>query len=226
MSSWADMMEALQQKPSVSELRNSSALKILDAEVKNVSEVLRQSKNALAEILKTKKERLDKAGLMRQQVVEFEGFAAQALNNNDEKLAAEIAGEIVKLETRLGDIVESAAFADGELRRLGSAIEQTEVKIKRLKQQVDTVLASNFVRNAQNTLSQRQSNSKSPHTALDSLAYMKNIRARDNELSKRNKIADVESKKNEIKRKLEKSGIRTEKATVNIVLNRIRKTVK
>ncbi|MFP6682486.1 MAG: PspA/IM30 family protein, partial [Gammaproteobacteria bacterium] len=101
-------------------------------------------------------------------------YAMQALDKNDDALAGEIAGKIAGLETELmGEQGLAKSFADSETQ-LRKAVAQTEANLKRLKQQVDTVRATEMVQKAQAAVAARHSGAgSSMRSAVDSLDRLK-----------------------------------------------------
>lgn len=159
-------------------LVDSQALRILDQEIRDADADLRKSKEALAEIMA--KEKLARAQLEQSanKIQEYEGYAIKALDGNEESLALEVASKIASLESvRDEEQAQVAQFALSA-NQLRQAIGQAESHIKRLKQQADTVKATENVQRAQATVAERYSGSESRvQTALDSLERIKKKQA-------------------------------------------------
>lgn len=157
---------------------DSQALRILDQEIRDADADLRKSKEALAEIMakhKLAQAQLDKSVA---KIQEYEGYAIKALDGSDESLALEVAGKIASLESARDEEqaqVEQFALSANQLRQ---AIAQADSHIKRLKQQADTVKATENVQRAQATVAERYTGSESRvQTALDSLERIKQKQA-------------------------------------------------
>jgi len=176
MSIWAKVATAV--RGGVSEageaIVDSQALRILDQEIRDADNALLKSKESLTGIIAKRKLAEKKVESMKSSLAEYEGYAIQALDKEDETLATEIAGKIAGMETELlGEEGLAASFANSEAQ-LRRAVAQTEANLKRLKQQVDTVKATETVQRAQAAVSARHSGANSSmRSAVDSLERLK-----------------------------------------------------
>lgn len=176
MSIWARVATAV--RGGVSEageaIGDHQALRILDQEIRDADNELSKSKDALTGIIAKRKLADKKVAGLKSSLKEYEGYAMQALDKGDEALAGEIAGKIAGLETELmGEQGLAKSFADSEAQ-LRKAVAQTEANLKRLKQQVDTVRATEMVQKAQAVVAARHSGAgSSMRSALDSLDRLK-----------------------------------------------------
>jgi phage shock protein A len=157
---------------------DQQALRILDQEIREADGELGKSKDALAGIIAKRKLADKKVESLKSSFSEYEGYAMQALDKGDEALATEIAEKIAGLETELmGEEGVAKSFVDSE-SQLRKAVAQTESNLKRLKQQVDTVKATETVQKAQAAVAARHSGAgSSMRSALDSLDRLKNKQA-------------------------------------------------
>ena len=180
MSIWAKVATAV--RGGVSEageaIVDNQALRILDQEIRDADNGLGKSKEALTGIIAKRKLADKKVEGLKSSLTEYEGYAMQALDKGDEELANEIAGKIAGLETELmGEEGLATSFAGSE-SQLRKAVSQTEANLKRLKQQVDTVKATETVQKAQAAVAARHSGTgSSMRSALDSLERLKNKQA-------------------------------------------------
>ena len=180
MSIWAKVATAV--RGGVSEageaIADNQALRILDQEIRDADNGLSKSKEALTGIIAKRKLADKKVDGLKSSLTEYEGYAMQALDKGDEELAGEIAGKIADLETELmGEEGVAKSFAGSE-SQLRKAVSQTEANLKRLKQQVDTVKATETVQKAQAAVAARHSGTgSSMRSALDSLERLKNKQA-------------------------------------------------
>ncbi len=180
MSIWAKVATAV--RGGVSEagevIVDHQALRILDQEIRDADSELSKSKEALTGIIAKRKLADKKVASLKSSLTEYEGYAMQALDKGDEALANEIAEKIAGLETELmGEEGLAKSFAGSE-SQLRKAVAQTEANLKRLKQQVDTVKATETVQKAQAAVAARHSGTgSSMRSALDSLERLKNKQA-------------------------------------------------
>ncbi len=176
MSIWAKVATAV--RGGVNEageaIVDSQALRILDQEIRDADNGLSKSKDALAGIIAKRKLADKKVESIKSSLAEFEGYAMQALDKDDESLATEIAEKMAGLETELlGEegVAKSFTDSEGQLRR---AVAQTEANLKRLKRQVDTIKATEMVQRAQAAVAARHSGAgSSMRNAVDSLERLK-----------------------------------------------------
>lgn len=180
MSIWAKVATAV--RGGVSEageaIVDHQALRILDQEIRDADNGLIKSKDALTGIIAKRKLADKKVGSLKTSLTEYEGYAMQALEKGDEALAIEISEKIAGFETELmAEEGLTKSFADSEAQ-LRKAVAQTEANLKRLKQQVDTVKATEKVQKAQAAVAARHSGaSSSMRSAVDSLERMKTKQA-------------------------------------------------
>lgn len=176
MNIWSKLLTALRGGANeVGEsLVDGQALRILDQEIRDADLELRRSKEALAEIMAKHKLAEDRLASSRDKVAEYEAYAMKALQGGDEPLALEVAAKIALLEgSRDGDEHQVRQFA-ASIVDLRKAIAQAEGNIRRLKQQVDTVKATESVQRAQAAVAHRYAGSQSRmQTAVESLERIK-----------------------------------------------------
>lgn len=180
MSIWAKVATAV--RGGVNEageaIADNQALRILDQEIRDADNALLKSKDALTGIIAKRKLAEKKVESLKSSLEEYEGYVIKALDNKDENLAVEIAEKIAGMETELlGEEGVAKSFTDSEAQ-LRRAVVQTESNLKRLKQQVDTVKATETVQKAQAAVAARHSGAgSSMRSALDSLDRLKNKQA-------------------------------------------------
>ena len=154
------------------------ALRIFDQEIRDADNGLIGSKGALVDIIAKRKLADKKVASLKASISEYEDYAMQALDKGDETLATEIADKIAGLEAELaGEEGLAKSFADSETQ-LRRAVGQTEANLKRLKQQVDTVKATEKVQRAQAAVAARHTGADSSmRSAVDSLERLKTKQA-------------------------------------------------
>ena len=180
MSIWAKVATAIRGggNEAGEAIADNQALRMLDQEIRDADNALLKSKDALTGIIAKRKLAEKKVESLKSSLEEYEGYAIKALDNEDENLAVEIAEKIAGMETELlGEegVAKSFAASEAQLRR---AVVQTESNLKRLKQQVDTVKATETVQRAQAAVAARHSGANSSmRSAVDSLERLKNRQA-------------------------------------------------
>lgn len=210
MNIWAKMITAL--RGGVNEageaIVDSQALRILDQEIRDADTELKQSKESLATVMARQKLAQEKVTELKKEIKQHEGYVEKALEQSNEELALEVAQKIADLQTRLDTESHSAKEYTASVKKLKAAIEQTERNIKRLKQQVDTVKATESVQKAQAAVAERHSGSHSKlRTAMESLERIQE-RQKMNE-AKMNAASELaeDSYDESLQSKLEAAGI-------------------
>ncbi|MGI9263398.1 MAG: PspA/IM30 family protein [Gammaproteobacteria bacterium] len=226
MNVWAKMITAL--RGGVNEageaIVDSQALRILDQELRDAADELKQSKDSLAAIIAREKLTAEKAGRLKESIAENEGYAVKALEKGDEKLALDVAEKIADLETQLKLEEETGAGYKSSADDLRSAIQAAERDITRMKQQVDTVKATDSVQRAQAAVSERHSGSDSRlRTAIDSLERIKERQdLRSAQMSAARDLANDLGDES-LENRLEKAGIKPHGKSAEDVLARLKK---
>ena len=203
---------------------DSQALRILDQEIRDADVELRKSREALASIMarhRLAQERVEKGAA---QVAEYEQYAIKALEAGNEELAREVAEKIATLENQLeGERAQVAEFA-ASVAQLRKSVSQAEGNIRQLKQQVDTVKATESVQKAQMAVAQRYGNSKSKlQTAVDSLERIKQRQAeRAATMDAAAELASAAAPDDALDAKLRAPGIKASGNSVDGVLARLK----
>lgn len=225
MNIWAKMMTAL--RGGVNEAGEAvvdrQALRILDQEVREASQALQASKNSLAEIMARQKVAEEKCLGLKKQIEEHEGYAIKALEKSDDALAHEVAQKIADLENQMTQETESADGFRTHAEKMRVIIKQTERNLKRLKQQVDTVKATENVQRAQSAVAERHSGSHSKmRTAMDSLDRIKEKQAlKSAQMAAASELAEEMSDAS-LQTKLEEAGIAASGNSAEDILQRLK----
>ena len=155
-------------------IAESQALRILDQEIRDNDDELHRVRANLAETMahcKVAQERLAAANVGLE---EYEGYALKALKAGEDALVREIAARISLLETERDSHAGQAQTYAEDIAHLRKMAAQLEATIGRLKQQVDTVRATENVQRAQAAVANRREGSDvRVRTALDSLERIK-----------------------------------------------------
>ncbi|OUS40739.1 phage shock protein A [Oleispira antarctica] len=180
MNLWSKMLTALHG--GINEVGetvvDAQALRILDQEVCDASNELQLSKKNLVAIIAQQKVAEQKVSSLKESIAEYESYAIKALNKQDDVLAMEVAEKIADFENQLISEVEAVAGFSSSANNLKAVIASADNNIKRLKQQIDTVKATDSIQRAQESVSQRYAGSnKKLQTAMDSLERIKEKQA-------------------------------------------------
>ena len=165
----------------------------------------------------------EKCATLKKQVEEHEGYAVKALDKGDEALAHEVAQKIAGLENQLSQETEASEGYAKSANDLRSAIVHTERNLKRLKQQVDTVKATENVQRAQAAVAERYSGSNSKmRTAMDSLERIKEKQALKSAQMNAASELSQETTDSSLQTKLEEAGIAPSGSSADEILARIK----
>ena len=215
MNVWSKMMTALRGglNEAGEVIVDSQALRILDQEVRDAAEELKRSKDSLAGIIARQKVSEERAAKIAADISEHEGYAVAALEKEDETLALEVA----ETEKATGAGYEQSAD------QLRGAISDAERDIQRMKQQIDTVKATDSVQKAQAAVSERHSGSDSKlRTAMESLERIKERQELRSAQMKAARDIAAESGDSSLSDKLEAAGITKHSSSAKDVLARLK----
>lgn len=202
---------------------DSQSLRILDQEIRDATNALNQSRDELANMMAQRKLTADKLAALETKKTEYEGYAKQALDKNDENLALEVATKIAEIETDASELNTTVTTYDTSIESVKKAIKESEKTISRLKVQVNQVKATDSVQRAQSVIAERHSGATRTITnAVDSLERIKQMQAEKaarieaaSELANQDQDVDL-------KAKLKKAGIVQEANKASDVLARLR----
>jgi phage shock protein A len=230
MNVWSKLLTAL--RGGVNEageaVVDSQALRILDQEIRDADSELRKAKEALAEIMAKQKLAAERVNKAAKAISEYEQYALKALEAGDEPLAKEVAAKIANLEAEQIAEREQADNYTVSVAQLRKAVSQAEAHIKRLKQQVDTVKATESVQKAQMAVAQRYGGSQAKlHTAVESLERIKQQQAeRAAKMEATAELAQASHVDESLDAKLRAAGIVADDASADSVLARLKDKAK
>ncbi len=224
MNIWSKMITAL--KGGINEIGENvideNALRILDQEIRDASEDLNQSKDALASLIAQQKVAEEKAADARERIKKHEDYVIAALDKGDEALALEIAERVANFENEKVEHNKHIRGLRDQADQLREAIRAADDQLRKLKQQTETIKATEALHRAQQVVAERHSGSNPRlRTAIDSLERIKEKqRQTAAEIQ-----ADIEVGKalneNDLDRRLREAGI-TSDANAKQVLKRIK----
>ncbi len=228
MNIWSKLITAL--RGGVNEageaIADTQALRILDQEVRDAAEELKNTKDSLAEIMARQKVSEQKCTTLNTKITEFEAYAIQALEKDDQSLALDLAEKIAGLEKQLSTEQSASDDYTKNTDKLRSTIKLADHNIKRLKHQVDMVRATENVQRAQAAVAQRHSNSNSKlTTAIDSLERIKEKQELKNAQFNAAQELSAELSEDTLGSRLESAGIITDNSSGKAVLARLKSQV-
>ncbi|MES2672566.1 MAG: PspA/IM30 family protein [Pseudomonadota bacterium] len=205
-------------------IAESQALRILDQEIRDNDDELHRVRANLSETMAHCKVAQERLAAADARLEEYEGYALKALKSGEDALVREIAAKISLLEIeRDGHAKRAGDYAAG-IVHLRKVVAQLEGTINRLKQQVDTVRATENVQRAQAAVANRREGSDvRVRTALDSL---ERIKRRQAERGAQFEVAETMSEHigdDALDAKLRRAGIIADEDRTEAVLSRLKK---
>lgn len=202
---------------------DSQAIRILEQELREAESELRRSEQSLTTIIAKQKMSQQKVGDLQRAMQEHEGYATQALDKQDESLALEIAEKIGELDAQRETEQQFLDQFNDSATRLRKSIADAKNNLRRMKQQIDTVKATESVQKAQTAVASRHlgANSKMK-TASESLERIKKMQQqRQAELEAANELAADESGTT-LQKKLQDAGITGSASSAQDILARLK----
>lgn len=137
---------------------DSHAMRILAQEIRNTDTTLNQLQDSFEQFTRKKTHATQQIKQNQQDIKQYEGYAVQAMEQKNERLALDIAEKIAELEQQQAELKLNLADYQNQKDQLITAITLTEENLTRLKQQIDMVKATQSVHQAQETIVTRHSN--------------------------------------------------------------------
>ncbi len=202
---------------------DSNAIRILDQEIRDASAALVRSREDLTKLMAQRRLVGDKLGPKQAKIAEYGSYIEQLLARGDENLAGEVAQKLAALESETADDTKLAGQYDANIEQLKQSIIKAESAISRMRQQVDSVKATENVQRAQATLAAR---SVGTNSALRSAAEsLERIKTRQAETAARIDAAQEVDKlgvDTDLQAKLAKAGLLEDSSSGAAVLARFK----
>jgi phage shock protein A len=201
-----------------------NAIRILDQELRDSTSELAKSKQELTKVMAQRQLAANRGSALLDKRREYEGYVQGALAKGDEGLAREVAGKLAEVERDLQAEADNVQALDASIGSLKDAIRSTETQLTRLKQQIDTVKATEAVQRAQSAVSARHSGANSKiGTALDSLERIKQRQEEQGARFEAAKQLEQETGDGDLKSRLAQAGLVHDPSNVDGILERFRK---
>lgn len=203
---------------------DANAMRILDQEVRDAGTELTKSREELTKLMAQSKLAQQKIVARDQKRAEYTRYIEGALTKGDVALAREVAEKLAPLEAE--DATDQAAKAslDQSVVTLKAAIHKAEGQLRGMRQQIDTVKATEAVQRAQATIAARHAGADSKMgSALESL---ERIKARQLEMGARIEAAEeleASTSDGDLNKKLAAAGLLSGNADADAILARFQK---
>jgi phage shock protein A len=187
---------------------DSQGVRIFEQEIRDAEAELRKSEESLTTIIAKQKLSQQKVDALTASIDEHMGYAKQALDKGDEALATEVAEKIAEFQEQQATEEQFLEQFSASSTKLRKSISEAKLNLRRMKQQLDTVKATDSVQKAQTAVASRHlgANSKMK-TAAESLERIQQKQSqRQPELEAAQELAAEESGDG-LKEKLAAAGI-------------------
>lgn len=202
---------------------DKNAIRILDQELRDSTSELARSKGELTKVMAQRQLAANRGTALLAKRKEYEGYVQGALGKGDEALAREVAVKLSDVERDLQAEAGNVQQLDHSIGSLKGAIRSTETQLTRLKQQIDTVKATEAVQRAQSAVTARHSGANSKiGTALDSLERIKQRQAEQGARFEAARQLEHETGEGDLQARLADAGLVNDPSNVDGILERFR----
>lgn len=201
---------------------DANAMRILDQEVRDAQNALLRARDDLAKIMAQRKIASDKLNDKKAKQVEYSNYIREALARDNRALAQEVATKLATIEADIATEGKIIGEYDNSISKLQTSSRQAETVIQRLKQQIDTVKATESVQRAQAALAAQHAGTGAKlGTALDSLERIKQRQTeRAAQLSVAEEMAAHTGEDADLQRRLAQAGIVPGESSADSILAR------
>lgn len=210
----------------------SQAIRILEQEVRDADQNLRQAKDELVTIIAKRKIAVDELAAIQNRISQYEGHLSPLLAKEDSgtTLTAQESELKMELATRISELDAESSDKQTQLQgwqaaesKTSSSISATELKITKLKQRLESVKATESVHKAMSQVAAANSGSTSSlNTAMDSL---QTIERKQREQEKKFEAAEEIERRTkgvDLDEKLKAAGLLNPGSNANSVIDRLR----
>ncbi|MGH8032640.1 MAG: PspA/IM30 family protein [Luteimonas sp.] len=203
---------------------DANALRILDQEVRDAGSELTRSREELTKLMAQSKLAQQKIAARADKRAEYTRYIEGALARNDEALAREVAEKLAPLEAE--DRTDNTAQAQlgTAIATLKVMIQKAESQLRGMRQQIDTVKATEAVQRAQSTIAARHAGANSKMgSALESLDRIKGRQAEMSARLEASEELESTTGDGDLNKRLAVAGLLSSDANADAVLARFRK---
>ena len=202
---------------------DNQAIRILEQEMRDAKKHLNEAKQNLASVMAEQIGVDREVKRLKKDVTEHEGYAMQALEQNDEPLAIEIADKIAELSNELEAQEAVLEGYTNSVSQLKNTIRQTERNVKSLGREVSVVKTTESVQKASSAAAARFSGSNSAlHSATDSLERIKARQQKKTDQMNAAMQMQQDEDGTDLQAKLKSAGIVKSAASSNSILERLK----
>lgn len=202
---------------------DANSTRIFEQEIRDAENHLTKAKRDLTEVMAKQMQAGRELERIKGEISEHEGYASQALAQNNEALALEVAEKIAQLEVELQEQTTSHATFEKAATRLKDLIKKSERQLADYQRQLSMVKTTDSVQKATAAITDSFTSSNSSLlSAKESLERIKQKQAMfDDKLAAAEQL-QAESGDQSLKDKLKQAGIGQQQNSANAVLERLK----
>lgn len=202
---------------------DANSTRIFEQEIRDAENHLTKAKRELTDVMAKEMQASREIDRLKRSISEHEGYATQALEQNNEALALEVAEKIAQLDIELNEQLTANDSFSAHATRLKELVRNTERQLADYQRQLTMVKTTESVQKA--TASITDSFASSNSKLLNAKDSLERIKARQQQFDDRLKASEAlneESSDSSLQAKLAQAGIGEQKSSANAVLERIK----
>jgi phage shock protein A len=202
---------------------DANGIRIFEQEIKDATDNIATAKRSLTEVMARKMQAARKVAELGEAITQNERFATQALGQNNEALALEIAGKIAGLENDRSEQAAIVTRLDHQIEQLKAHIKKAEKLIADHERELAIVRTTESVQKAtEQVVENVAANNSSLNSARDSLERIKKRQEMKQDQMAAGEILDRELGDQGLDAKLEAAGIKGAKVDAAAILARLK----
>lgn len=202
---------------------DANSTRIFEQEIRDAEKHLLQAKRELTDVMAKEMQASREVERLNNSISEHEGYAQQALAQNNEALALEVAEKIASLDAELAEQQAINQSFSHNSARLKELVKKTERQLADYKRQLSMVKTTASVQKATATITDSFATSNSKLlNAKDSLERIKAKQQLFDDKLKASEALNDENSDQSLQAKLAQAGIGEQKSNANAVLERIK----
>lgn len=202
---------------------DANSTRIFAQEIRDAETHLTKAKRDLTDVMAKQMQANREVDRIKRSITEHEGYVSQALTQENEELALEIAEKIASLESELMDQQQANDSYTKNATRLKELVKNTERQLTDYQRQLSMVKTTESVQKATAAITDNFENSNSK--LLNAKQSLERIKAKQANFDDRLKAAeelDAEGSDKSLQDKLQKAGIGAQQTSASSVLERLK----
>lgn len=202
---------------------DANGIRIFEQEIKDATDNIATAKRSLTEVMARKMQAARKVAELGDAITQNERFATQALQQNNETLALEVAGKIAGLENDRNEQTAIVTRLDHQIEQLKAHIKKAEKLIADHERELAIVRTTESVQKAtEQVVENVAANNSALNSARESLERIKKRQELKQDQMAAGELLDSELGDQGLDAKLEAAGIKGAKADAAAILARLK----